>query len=193
MFTAPKTNSITTVASVYSSFFFTADLLFLGVTPCYSAAQIGIRDALCLVFRIPETGTKMTLLSASEDLRYRTLGAFPGPLEKLAYLARLRDDAGQYRHWGMSRTYGEQAAAAAMAEVHAQVWIEVLRTPVPELLRQLGRMGTTTRAAVIEELKNYRRRSCPAELSGGAVRHFNSVLLALECLSRSLDATPRAA
>jgi hypothetical protein len=135
----------------------------------------------------------MTLLSASEDLRYRTLGAFPGPLEKLAYLARLRDEAGQYRHWGMSRTYGEQAAAAAMAEVHAQVWIEVLRTPVPELLRQLGRMGTTTRAAVIEELKNYRRRSCPTELSGGAVRHFNSVLLALECLSRSLDATPRAA
>jgi hypothetical protein len=135
----------------------------------------------------------MTLLSASEDLRYRTMGVFAGPLEKIAYLARMREDAGQYRHWGMSRTYGEQAAAAAMAEVHSEVWIEVLRTPVPELLRQLGRMGTTNRAAVIEELKNYRRRSCPADRSGGTVRHFNSVLLALECLSRSLDATPRAA
>jgi hypothetical protein len=134
----------------------------------------------------------MTLLSASEDLWYRTLGAFAGALEKLAYLASLRDEAGQYRHWGMSRTYGEQAAAA-LAEAHTQVWIEVLRTPIPELLRQLGGMETTARAAVMVEVKNYRRLSCPADLSGGAVRHFNSVLLALECLSRSLDATPRAA
>lgn len=134
----------------------------------------------------------MTFLSASEDLRYRTLGAFEGALEKLAYLARLRDEAGQYRHWGMSRTYGEQAATA-LAEAHTQVWIEVLRTPIPELLRQLGGMETTARAAVMEEVKNYRRLSCPADLSGGAVRHFNSVLLALECLSRSVDATPRAA
>jgi hypothetical protein len=57
-----EANSTANVASVYSSFFFTVDLLFLGASPCYSAAQIGIRDALRLVFRIPETGTKNNFL-----------------------------------------------------------------------------------------------------------------------------------
>jgi len=135
----------------------------------------------------------MTLLSASEDLRYRTLDALSGALEKLAYLASLRDETGQYRHWGMNRIYGERAAAAALAEVHTQAWIEVLRTPIPELLRQLDGMKPDPRRAVVTELKSYRKLSCPVVLSGGQVRHFNSVLLALECLSRSMDATPQAA
>jgi len=135
----------------------------------------------------------MNLLSAREDLCYRTLGVFGGALQKLAYLAGLRGRPGDYRHWGMSKTYGELNAAAAMAEAHTQVWLELLRTPIPELLRQMSEMETTTLLAVIEEVRNYRALSYPADRSGGGIRHFNSILLALECLSRSMDATRPAA
>ncbi len=133
----------------------------------------------------------MTFLSAGEDFCYRTLAAVPGALPKLAYLARLRDQQGQYRHWGMNRTYGEKAAAAAMAEAHTQVWLEVLRTPIPKLFAQLSAMDPGTRRAVLAELRNCQRLCHPVDLGGGALRHFNSVLLALEHLSRLLDATPR--
>ena len=135
----------------------------------------------------------MTLLSASDDFQLRTLAVFQGPLEKLAYLARLRNASGEYCHWGMSRIYGEQAAAAALAEVHSQVWFEILRTPIPTLSSQLQEMDAATRRALLEELGVYRGKIIPTELRGGPVRHFNSVLLALECLYRSADATRQVA
>ena len=135
----------------------------------------------------------MTLLSASEDLWYRTLSAFDGILQKFAYVVSLRDQSGRYRHWGMDRTYGEQTAEAAIAEVHTRAWIDVLRTPVPELVDEISGMDAVARQTLIEELENRRRLSCPADLSGGTVRHFNSILLALEYLSRSADATHQAA
>ncbi len=135
----------------------------------------------------------MNFLSAREDLCYRTLGVFEGALEKVAYLASLRNEPGAYCHWGMNKTFGETQAAAAMAEVHTQVWIEVLRTPIPDLLRQMSRMEPTTRRKVIEEVRNYRALSCPSDRSGGGIQHFNSILLALESLCRSMDATRPAA
>ena len=93
----------------------------------------------------------------------------------------------------LARTYGEVAARAAIAEVHTQVWIEILRTPIPELVRVMVEMGTTEREEVLGELRNYRDKILPADQAGGGVRHFNSILVALERLSKALDATPRAA
>ena len=135
----------------------------------------------------------MTLLSAGEDMRYRTLGALGGPLERLAYLATLRGESGQYSHWGLARTYGEPTARSAIAEVHSQVWIEVLRTPIPELVREMVRMDSTVRREVLQQLGNSRDKILPADRVGGGVRHFNSVLVALMCLSKVPGATPQAA
>jgi hypothetical protein len=135
----------------------------------------------------------MTFLSASEDFQERTLGSFQSALEKLVYLARLRGAAGQYSHWGMSRTYGEAAAAVAIADVHSQVWIEVLRTPISELFRQLEKMGKGARGDLLQELNHRRADCCPNELQGGSIRHFNSILLTLNCLSRSPGATRQVA
>lgn len=131
----------------------------------------------------------MKLLSAREDLCYRTLSVFGGALQKLAYLASLREEQGAYRHWGMSKTYGDAAAAAAMSEAHTQVWLELLRTPIPELVRQMSALDPTTRVTVLNEVKSYRGLSYPADRSGGGIRHFNSILSALESLCRSKDAT----
>jgi hypothetical protein len=135
----------------------------------------------------------MTLLSASEDFQYRTLASLGSALEQLAYVMGLRKEDRQYRHWGMERTYGAEAADAAIAEVHSQIWLRVLRTSIPELLREVQEMDRATRLEVMRGLKDYRKMSYPAELSGGTIRHFNSVLLALESLSRSSDATHQVA
>ena len=135
----------------------------------------------------------MTFLSADEDFQERTLATLPGALEKLAYLASLRSEAGEYRHWGMSRIYGDRAADAAMSQAHTRVWLDLLRTPIPELLRQLTAMKTADARVVMNEIRDYRRLACPADLSGGGVRHFNSILLALESLSPPAAATHRGA
>ena len=135
----------------------------------------------------------MTLLSAREDFEERTLASFNTPLEKLVYLARTRDEAGQYRHWGMNKVYGERAAAAAMAEAHAQVWIDVLRAPIPELSHEMEEMDKAQREGILAELKRFPSLSYPPDLRGGSVRHFSSVLLALESLCRSTHAIHRAA
>lgn len=188
-----EASSTTNVATEYSNLFFTVDLLFRRFAPCYSAFESALFSAGHWIFGIPEIGTKMTLLSAREDFEERTLASFKTPLEKLAYLARTRDEAGQYRHWGLNKVYGERAAATAMAEAHSQVWIEVLRTPIQQLSREMETMDKTQREALVAELKRLRDLSRPADLRGGSVRHFNSVLLALESLCRSQAATHRAA
>ena len=189
----PVATSSSSVANAYNSLFFTVDLLFVGFAPCYSAVVRRLSNGFRSLVGIPEIGTKMTLLSASEDLRYRTLDALRGPLERLAYLASLRDESGQYSHWGLARTFSEPAARSAIAEVHSQVWIEVLRTPIPELVRSMVGMEPTVRAEVLQQLGNYRDKILPADLGGGGVRHFNSILVALSCLSKAAGATPQAA
>ena len=145
------------------------------------------------LFRIPEIGTKMTFLSANEDFLHRTLAAFTSALEKLAYLRELRGESGEYSHWGMRRTYGEAGAKAAIASVHSQIWIEILRTPIPRLVRDLRGMEAERRGTVIKALQDYKHLCIPERLSGGSVRHFNSIVLVLESLSRSMDATHQVA
>ena len=43
----------------------------------------------------------MPLFSASEDFARRTLSAIPGLLSRLAYMTSLRDEQGNYCHWGL--------------------------------------------------------------------------------------------
>ena len=125
-----------------------------------------------------ELRTNMTLLSAYEDFVGRTLASLPGLLARLVYLGSLRDDAGDYCHWGLSRTFGPGRASEALAQAHAEAWLEVLRTPIPALFAQDLEMGSETWRGQGEKLT-------PPEMSGGTKRHFNSILLALSQLSQA--------
>ena len=120
----------------------------------------------------------MTLLSAYEDFVSRTLASLPGLLARLVYLGSLRDDAGDYRHWGMSKTFGQASASEALAQAHAEAWLEVLRTPIPALFAETqdSEMGNEIWRGQPEQL-------APLNVSGGTQRHFNSILLALSLLS----------
>lgn len=135
----------------------------------------------------------MTLLSASDDLRYRTLTALNSVLERFAYVVSLRDSEGQYRHWGLSRIYGQRVANDAAAEIHTQLWLEVLRTPIPKLQRELQDMDSDKRDVVLTTLKSSGPLSKPANIEGGGARHFSSVLSALDCLEKAKAGTHQVA
>ena len=122
----------------------------------------------------------MTLVSASDDFRIRTLAALPGLWAKLRYLAGLRSPDGAYQHWGMSRTYGEEAAQKAAAAVHSDVFLEFLRTPVRQLAREFSDSPSSS-STQPADWSSY----VPQDLGGGSLKHFNSVVSALQKLSES--------
>ncbi len=131
-------------------------------------------------FRFSEIGTEMTLLSALDDLVIRTLAVVPGRLQKLQYLAGLRGESGAYEHWGLEKVHGSEAARHALAEAHSSLFIELLRTPLGKIRAEgsFGASGSPLQGATSRML-------VPGDLKGGSQRHFNSVLAALEALSRA--------
>lgn len=80
----------------------------------------------------------MRFRSAKEDLEATTLGALPRPLERLDYLAGLREGDGGYAHWGLTQVHGAEAAQAALRAAHAESTTAVLRRTLPELAAEAG-------------------------------------------------------
>lgn len=139
----------------------------------------------------------MTLFSTKDDFCRTTLEAVPGVFGKLDYLANLRVEDGRYQHWGLSRVYGDEAMQRAISEAHHQVFLEVLRMPVRKLLEDLACASRAKDMDLLDFIEDLARRSpalLPADLGGGSVRHFNSVVAALLSLVRnSRAATPAGA
>jgi hypothetical protein len=79
----------------------------------------------------------MPLLSASEDFTRRTLSGIPGLLSRLAYITGLRDEEGNYRHWGLARMHGTAAAEDAMRRAHMELLTQMLRMPLVQLMREV--------------------------------------------------------
>lgn len=123
----------------------------------------------------------------------RTLEAFSGPLSKLDYIAELRSN-GDYEHWGLSRVHGDSAAKAAISNAHTQVWLEVLRKPLPALLEELQSLrNENTAEDMLISWREKQARLVPSDTIGGSKRHFNSILLALSLLAQSAEKNNRRA
>jgi len=118
----------------------------------------------------------MTIFSAIEDLSARTLAAISGTWHRLRYVARLRQPDGSYRHWGLERTYGTERAQTAIRNAHEGFFLELLRSPLRHLVREVDD-SITEDAARASDLM-------PADRRGGSARHFASVLHALRALRR---------
>lgn len=134
--------------------------------------------------------------SAFADFMSTTLAAVPDRWNKLLYVSGLRDSEGRYCHWGLAKMHGEKAVQQALASAHRAVFLEVLRTPLPELFRDacqsaLNRQQETQ--AYMEELCRRGADLLPADLGGGSQAHFNSVLRALSSLARRFPANLPAA
>ena len=137
----------------------------------------------------------MTFLSPEEDFRLRTLDAIRDALAKLAYIVGLRG-GDRYDHWGMIRAHGESAAQEAIARAHTQVFLEVLTTPLEQLMREAGQESAAETEGQDSALAILRRRirdAVPADTDGATAAHLNFVLESLWLAERSRRASIRRA
>jgi hypothetical protein len=137
----------------------------------------------------------MTLKSAFEDLSLTTLEAVSGYLRKLEYLAGLREDKGEYSHWGFRRV--QTSARKAFNTAHRAAISEVLSTPLRLLMQDVERSSELAGVAAEKYLESLAERDeglLPKNPGAGSARHLSSVLHALLGLERARErnATRRA-
>lgn len=150
---------------------------------------------LCSVFRKRNKMARKTVL---DDFMGLTLPAVPGVWGKLRYIASLRQEDGRYEHWGLVRLYGDPAVQRALGEAHRGVFLQVLRTPLKELLKDAELSAAESDLGVKTFLAELRRDVTllsPDDQGGGSEAHFNSVLEALAALtarSRKRASSPAA-
>src|SRR5215469_8668253 len=91
---------------------------------------------------------KMAVRAAADDMRARTLSGIRRPLDRLIYLASLRDyNTGLYYHDGLATRFSLDVACEALAECHSQVFRELCAASLEELVRQLEGYVDSTHAA----------------------------------------------
>lgn len=76
------------------------------------------------------------LWSVAEDFKRYTLKALPTLLEKMAYISSLQNSEGRYRHWGLSRLFGDHRAQKGIATVHSELAMNLIRTPIRNIYRE---------------------------------------------------------
>lgn len=76
--------------------------------------------------------------AASQDLRSRTLSQIPQSLDRLIYIASMRDyNTGLYHHEGLALRFSEEAACEALADCHREAYRELLSCSLEEIVAQL--------------------------------------------------------
>jgi hypothetical protein len=128
----------------------------------------------------------MRLKSALEDFEANTLRMVPGLLGRLFYVGSLRDEDGQYSHWGLVKVYGDDAAQRAIRISHHVLLSETLKKPLAVLLNDAP--ASCAKDHLTEkELLAALAQSPPKPLSPAARAHLRSVLSALLALVESRD------
>jgi hypothetical protein len=131
----------------------------------------------------------MGLRSAVEDFTSTTLACLTGPLRRLEYIAQLRNENGDYEHWGMSRVHGLAAAQSGITQAHSDVLRMVLRTPLSQLFEECRRGDDGIPPPGDSSL----RQLLPEDLSGGSELHLKSILIALQSLADAAERPHREA
>jgi hypothetical protein len=123
--------------------------------------------------------------SALEDFESTTLGAIPGLLAKLHYIAALHDGHGSYAHWGMGKTHGQEAARRAIRAAHTAVLTQVLRSSLRVLdqdLRRSAASGQIGEREFLVSLKKLAPQAVPDRSVAASGKHLTTVLQALSAL-----------
>jgi hypothetical protein len=166
--------------------------------PCYSARETALRARQDQLLLFPESVKFVVLKSALEDFEGSTLGAVPGLLGKLRYLARLYARGG-YSHWGLEKVYGSGTAERAMRTSHGSLVAKVLKTPLRDLATDLEESAAAAEITDVEVLSALdtpmttpEQQGVRAKRPGPSEKHFKSVLRTLAALVQSKEpANPR--
>jgi hypothetical protein len=130
----------------------------------------------------------MPFLSAYDDFVLNSLGALPGQLSKLVYLASLRGSDGRYSHWGMARIHGEAATQGGIQQAHGVVFSETMHQPLANLWKEVvarSQAEGLSPADWLEEQVPPTPRLLPNRPGAGSERHLTAVLTALSGFART--------
>lgn len=129
---------------------------------------------------------------AAENFKQRTLSAVPTLLERLAYICSLQMADGQYRHWGLTRTFGFRPAQEAIRTAHSELAVAVVQSPVREIYKEfqeaVGREGGPEVISPESFVLN-----APLNDDGLLSAHLRLLRDSVRALARQEHTTPRVA
>jgi hypothetical protein len=140
----------------------------------------------------------MDVMAAAEDLRRRTLSQMPRALDRLIYLASMRDyNSGVYYHAGLAARFSEEASCEALADCHRQAFRELLGCSLREVVGQLEEYFDASQTSLTEflsawkELEPY-RIAIPAETEPIIAEFFVSNIRIALAIFENQRRAPRA-
>jgi hypothetical protein len=139
----------------------------------------------------------MDVLQAADDLRRRSLAGYPRPLDRLIYLASMRDyNTGLYYHDGLATRYSAEVACEAMADCHREAFRQLVGNSLEELVDQLEAYMASTHTSPTDFVTAWKglepyRVAVPVESDPlSAQLLFSSFKIALAILESRLRPQP---
>jgi hypothetical protein len=140
---------------------------------------------------------RMDVQQAAEDLRRRSLSDLPRPLDRLIYLASMRDyNTGLYYHDGLASRYSQEVACEALADCHRQAFRELIGCSLEEIVAQMQAYMASTHTSPADFLTAWRglepyRIAVPVEIDPLSAQFlFSSFKIALAILESRLNPRP---
>jgi hypothetical protein len=137
---------------------------------------------------------RMEVQQAAEDIRHRTLSEIPRPLDRLIYLASMRDyNTGLYYHDGLASRFTQEVACHALADCHREAFRELVESPLQDLVGQMEAYMDSTRTSPGDFLTAWKklepyRVAVPVETDPLSAQFlFSSFKIALAVLESRLD------
>jgi len=104
-----------------------------------------------------EKNKREDVLAASEDLRIRTLPYTSGALDRLIYLASMRDyNTGLYVHEGLAARFSPEVACEALADCHRECFQELISLGLRGLTQQLEMYMQSSGTVPVEFLRAWK-------------------------------------
>lgn len=101
---------------------------------------------------------RLDVQEAAEDLRHRTLSEIPRSLDRLIYLASMRDyNTGLYYHDGLASRFSQDVACEALADCHSEAFRQLVGCSVEDLVRQMEEYMDSTRTSPIDFLTAWKK------------------------------------
>ena len=142
---------------------------------------------------------RMDVQQAADDLRRRTLSEIPRSLDRLIYLASMRDyNTGLYYHDGLASRFSQEVACEALADCHREAFRDLVGSPLRDLVCQMEGYMDSTHTSPSEFLTAWKklepyRVAVPVETDPLSAEFlFSSFKIALAILEARLHPAPAA-
>jgi hypothetical protein len=136
----------------------------------------------------------MDVQQAAEDLRRRSLAEYSRPLDRLIYLASLRDyNTGMYYHDGLASRFGQEVACEALADCHREAFRQLVGCSLQDLVAQMESYMASTHTGPADFIAAWRglepyRVAVPVESDPLSAQFlFSSFKIALAILETRLN------